>query len=114
MSDTNPITLAREVLDHALAVSCAQQAIDTGDGEPEDYRSLTESTERLAELAPDLARAVLAVATALDGLERETDAWENASRAIYGGGLGSDESAINCARETENRIRAALNGGDAA
>ena len=61
-----------------------------------------------------LARTVLAVESALDGLERDTDAWENATRATRGDGLGPDESAILCARETENRIRTALNGGDAA
>ena len=89
---TDPAALAREVLDAAH--------------EDETVTVCTIPDNKTAALA----RTVLAIESALDGLERDTDAWENDTRAIRGGELGPDESAILCARETENRIRAALNG----
>ena len=52
-------TLAHEALEHTLAVSCAQQAIDSGDYEPEDLRSLEDSRAYLSNTAPALARAVI-------------------------------------------------------
>lgn len=69
--------VAREVLEHALAVSCAQQAVDSGDAEPEDHESLAKSTAYLASAAPVLARAVDRVAKLAEAMDQYADTLED-------------------------------------
>ena len=94
---TDPASLAREVLE-------AQAAFDR---DAEDAAHYGEVCDRLNEVvdraAPALARAALRVEALADRLENE---------AAYKASRGDTWDAV-CLRSEADRIRTALNGGDA-
>jgi len=90
---TDPTDLAREVLDDERAWA----ALDPGH-HPESQAAVY----RLANAAPDLARAVIRVEELADRLEHE---------AAYEASRGDTWDAT-CIRAEARRIRRALNGGD--
>ena len=90
---TDPVTLAREVLDDERAWA----ALDPGH-HPEGQAAVY----RLANAAPTLARAVIRVEALADRLEHE---------AAYEASRGDTWDAT-CIRAEARRIRRALNGDD--
>ena len=98
---TDPVTLAREVLDDERAWA----ALDPGH-HPESQAAVY----RLANAAPTLARAVIELTAKVKRVEDLVDRLEH--EAAYEASQGDDWDAV-CIRSEVRRIRRALNGDDA-